>query len=351
MIECVIISPGRKSLFYLTEAESSDMHTEEVAANIYRIQVTLPNNPLKYLNSYLIKDPDGSLLIDTGFRMDECREDLLAGLAELGEEPGDVDIFLTHLHADHTGLAGEIVGEGKKMMIGRTDREWLTGEDISLKKWSRNVAKYLAAGFSEEEIGAMPTFSPAHVAGPLLTSEYVGVEEGYTISIAGYHLRCIETPGHTPGHMCLWDEEKRLMFTGDHVLFDITPNITVWGNMDDSLGYYLQSLNAVKRYPVLTALPGHRMPGDFAERIGELLRHHERRLAGIEDIIGKLPGLSGVEIAKRMKWKIRANSWEDFPEAQKIFAIGECLSHLEYLLREKRIKAEAEGKINRYYLS
>ena len=327
------------------------MRTEEVAANIYRIQVTLPNNPLKYLNSYLIKDPEGSLLIDTGFRMDECRADLLAGLAELNLDPGDVDIFLTHLHADHVGLAAEIIGKGKTMMIGETDRDWLVGTITSQAKWNRNAEKYLAAGMSREAIDDMPTFSPVREAAPIILGDYVGVGEGHVLAIGGYHLRCVETPGHTPGHMCLWDEEKQLMFTGDHVLFDITPNITVWGNMDDSLRFYLDSLKAAKPFPVKTALPGHRMTGDFAGRIEELLSHHDRRLAGVMDIIGGTPGLNGVDIAKRMKWKIRANSWEDFPEAQKIFAIGECLSHLEYLLRVNKITARKDGDVYRYYLA
>jgi hypothetical protein len=50
-----------------------------------------------------------------------------------------------------------------------------------------------------------------------------------------------------------------------------------------------------------------------------------------------------------MKWKIRAASWEDFPETQKIFAIGECLSHLEYLQHRDGIRVENDGEVNYFY--
>jgi glyoxylase-like metal-dependent hydrolase (beta-lactamase superfamily II) len=186
--------------------------------------------------------------------------------------------------------------------------------------------------------------------GPEFTNAYTGLEEGAVVSAGGYLLRCVLTPGHTPGHMCLWEEKNQMMFTGDHVLFDITPTITVWGNLDDALGYYLESLEAIRRYPVKKALPGHRMSGDFHKRIDELLEHHEVRLGSILDIIRHEPGLTGNEIAGRMKWRIRAASWEEFPVAQKIFAVGECMSHLEYLWIRDKVKIEKDGEINHYHL-
>ncbi|MCL2121608.1 MAG: MBL fold metallo-hydrolase [Clostridiales bacterium] len=325
------------------------MRTQQVAKNIYRIPVTLPNNPLKLLNSYLIKDRERSLLIDTGFRMEECKADLLAGLEELDEDPSELDIFVTHLHADHTGLAMEIIGEGRSVLMSAVDREWMTGEDSALARWYRNVTTYIMAGMRLEDIGTLPTLSPEVRAAPLITGEYVPVENGHVFHIGGHTLRCVMTPGHSPGHMCLWDEENGLMLTGDHVLFDITPNITVWGTMEDSLGNYLASLEMIRQYPVKTALPGHREAGDFASRIDELCAHHEIRLAEITGILQALPGATGHEVAQRMKWRIRAASWEEFPFSQKIFAIGECMAHLDYLHRRDRVRIEKEGELNHYF--
>ena len=121
------------------------------------------------------------------------------------------------------------------------------------------------------------------------------------------------------------------MFTGDHVLFDITPNITAWIQMKDALGTYLDSLRKIDAYDVRLALPGHRKTGDFHQRIAQLLEHHHRRLDEALSVVKAHPGRPAYDIAGHMTWKIRANSWQDFPVAQKWFAVGECMSHLDYL--------------------
>ena len=68
------------------------------------------------------------------------------------------------------------------------------------------------------------------------------VEDGDVLHRGGFSFECICTPGHTPGHMCLYDREKRVFLSGDHVLFDISPNITCWSTMHDALGSYIESL-------------------------------------------------------------------------------------------------------------
>lgn len=72
------------------------MPVENIAKNIYRIPVPLGNTPLKELNAYLIKGDGRYLLIDTGFRREDCRIPLLEGLAEIGVDLEKMDIFLTH---------------------------------------------------------------------------------------------------------------------------------------------------------------------------------------------------------------------------------------------------------------
>lgn len=332
---------------------------EEVADNIFRIPVALPGNPLKELNSYLIRDPERSLLIDTGFRLPSCRDALLAGLSELGEHPGGVDIFLTHLHADHSGLSADILGAERRMFISETDGELLEkipGADEKwagewADKWAGNKARDALAGMPDEIMDDVESLNPAIMFAPPGGSRYTGVKDGDLLRAGGYALRCVSSPGHTPGHMCLWDERTGIMFTGDHVLFDITPNITAWLSVEDSLGNYLDSLRAIREYPVMMALPGHRGTGDFHARIGELLRHHDARLAEVASIIRAAPGIIAYEIAGRMRWKIRAANWEEFPATQKIFAVGECLSHLDYLLLRGVLRRELDGGVYRYYIS
>ena len=95
-----------------------------IAGNIYSIYVDIPNNPLRNLNAYLVKGSDRNLLIDTGFNFKICRVWLERGLGELGVSMDSTDIFLTHFHADHSGLAAELAGRDTKIFISETDESF-----------------------------------------------------------------------------------------------------------------------------------------------------------------------------------------------------------------------------------
>ena len=101
---------------------------------------------------------------------------------------------------------------------------------------------------------------------------FVPIEAGWKYTVGDYTLEMISVPGHTPGNAMFWAKKQGIMFTGDHILFDISPNITSWLESEDSLGDYLDSLRLARKYPVRLALPGHRKTGDYAARIEALLR-------------------------------------------------------------------------------
>jgi len=77
---------------------------EEISANLYKIEIPLPGSPLKALNSYVIRNTERNLIVDTGWNQKECLRTMQAGLKELGIDAGKTDFFITHLHADHFGL-------------------------------------------------------------------------------------------------------------------------------------------------------------------------------------------------------------------------------------------------------
>lgn len=323
---------------------------QEVFENVYSIEVELPNNPLRWLNSYYIDNGGTSrdLLIDTGFNMPECRRALLAGMQELNIDPQNTDLFITHLHSDHCGNADMLEQMGCRIIMGRDDYAHLgTGSGHG---WEDRRVRALEDGMSNEDFENIFLHNPAVQYLPKPFHARL-VDDGNVLPYGRFSFECIETPGHTPGHMCLFDREKSLMFTGDHILFDISPNITFWPSVKDSLTDYIISLDKVRSLNVATALPGHRNCGRITanERIDQLFVHHEKRLAELEQMIREEPGLNGYELAGKMRWKIRATNWADFPPAQKWFAYGEALAHLDYLVNHGRVRREVKDGLSAYY--
>lgn len=324
---------------------------EKIAENIYLINVPLPGNPLKNLNSYFIKGTRRNLLVDTGFNSDACYAALKQGLDELCADMENTDLFLTHFHADHIGLAGRIASSGSRIYMGEKDKDYY---DNSIKPgyWQEMLEDFVKLGFSEEEISANSSVNPMTRYLPSAATVFTGVPDGFEIDLGSCRVQCIETPGHTPGHMCLYDEDRRILFSGDHILFDISPNITSWTGVDNPLAMYMESLDRVRLIDIETTLPGHRSTGGSCrQRIDELIIHHLSRLVEVYSIVKKSPGMTTYEAASKMKWSIRAASWEAFPVQQKWFATGEAAAHLEYLLCSGLIARKLEDRKYRYYVS
>jgi glyoxylase-like metal-dependent hydrolase (beta-lactamase superfamily II) len=322
---------------------------EEVAENIYRIGIPLPNNPLKELNSYFIRGDHADLLIDTGFRQPVCRIALNESLEKLGSKPDRRDVWVTHFHSDHSGLAREFVGAGRRIFMSGEDMQFLA-DTLTEKGKKKAQQRYLAEAFPEDLLDLVCATNPAITMAPEKVDErFYGLSNGEALDVGNYSLQMILVPGHTPGNSMIWLKKQRIMFTGDHILFDITPNINAYNDMEDSLGDFLESLQKSREYPVLQAFPAHRMSGDYHDRINVLLAHHERRIAEVQGVVRSKPGLPAYEIAAYMTWKIRTDSWETFPGIQKWFAVGECMSHLDYLRKRGLIYRETKDGIWQYF--
>ena len=315
--------------------------------NIYTIPVPLPNNPLRQLNSYVIKGEGRNLVIDTGFKLEECRKALCDGLEELGVDMNCTDIFLTHLHSDHSGLAAELATQSSKIYISRADGELLT---LSLTQGLGRVEEYRSYGFSEKELENFWE-NPSMKYRQESPFSFTYVADGDVLTYGGRRLEVIFTPGHTPGHVCLYDRANKVMFLGDHVLFNITPNITTWPFFEDPLGHYVHSLMDISIYDVRLPLPAHRgVNGTMAERIGTIIEHHGARIREMLDILTERPGLTPYDLSGMMTWRVhgKTNSWVDFPLNQKWFAVGETAAHLDYLLKRGRVRREFDGRCWHY---
>lgn len=309
---------------------------EQVDSDIYRIEIPLPGSPLKATNSYFIRGFERNLLIDTGFNCAECREAMDEAQSRLNFKMDNTDLFLTHIHADHVGLAGYLARPGTSVYAGEFYADYLRAP----QERADDGFHVLVVQSGLAQMGMSPEDTSVH-PGYEFASSPVGnirvIREGDVLDVGDIHLRCIETAGHTPDHLCLYEEQRKLLFSGDHVLGTITPNNTIWEDpwevKKDYLGMYLKNLDKLSHLPIELTLPGHRaLIEDCHKRIEELKAHHERRLNLVLNIMNDGAFYTGAQIAAQMGWDIRAKSWEDFPPTQKLFATGEALSHLTHLI-------------------
>ena len=231
-------------------------------------------------------------------------------------------VLLTHAHFDHVGAANALLeATGARLYMCEKELELVKG-------------------------GASGRFT--------VPEDVKYYRDGDTVEVGGLRFEVMETPGHTPGHICLYDREECVMCLGDHVLFDITPNITTWPDFEDPLGKYVHSLMDISIFNVRLPLPAHRSVGSvtMSERIGAIIEHHGARIREMLGILEREPGLTAYELSGRMTWRVRGKSpsWADFPLQQKWFAVGETAAHLEYLTVRGRAWRELSGGFWRYYI-
>lgn len=316
--------------------------------NIYRIEIPLPRSPLKTLNSYFIKNPNGrNLLIDTGFNRKECKEATFNALEELQVDMDKTDLFITHLHSDHCGLASVLPRPGAKIYCSKIDGD-IINANTTEEYWERLDETFIGYGFPRAEIGRNTDIHPGRKYNNERPIEFSIIKDGDIIKVGKYNLKCIMTPGHTPGHMCLYDEKEKILFSGDHILGDITPNICFGLDMEDPLKSYFDSLKLIRNLDIKHLFTAHReMVGDPYQRIDKLLDHHQIRLAEVMTIMdGKT--LNAYQVAGDMTWDIKCETWEDFPAQQKWFAVGEAISHLQYLVGIGKLKKELINDVYHY---
>jgi glyoxylase-like metal-dependent hydrolase (beta-lactamase superfamily II) len=151
----------------------------------------------------------------------------------------------------------------------------------------------------------------------------------------------IATPGHAAGHICFYDKLSKLMFCGDHVLPQISPNVSFIPGVDGNpLLSFLQSLEQINQFEVIKAYPGHREPFEsFNMRVVELIVHHQERLEKMIALLEK----------PKTVYRLCLDFFgEQLPIHQMRFAMAETLAHVIYLQQAGRI-VEKEHEAVCYY--
>lgn len=321
---------------------------ERVRPGLWSIPVPIPASSLRYVFVYVFESDAGPYLVDAGWNTDEAFDALSDGLAQVGTEISQVQgILVTHIHPDHYGLAGRVrEASGAWVALHPADAALIHGryEDPSpLLDQVGAMLRRMGApageleGLREAAMPLLPFVTPVHPD--------VLVEDGDRPEVEGWDLTVIWTPGHSPGHVCLWEPRHRLMLSGDHVLPRITPNIPFHPQAgDDPLGDYLRSLERLRGRDSDEVLPAHehRFVGLDA-RLDELRAHHERRfdevVAAVRDGV-----VTAWDIASRMAW---SRPWERIGGFMRRAAVAEAMAHLR-ALELRGILREVRGEPSRW---
>jgi glyoxylase-like metal-dependent hydrolase (beta-lactamase superfamily II) len=324
--------------------------TEQVRSDLWSIPLPIPDSPLRYTSAYALASVDGVTLIDTGWDSDVAWQALCDGLASFGASVMDVrGALITHLHFDHIGLARRLREvTGAWIGLHSADRDELVCPEFRDPPLARStdVEWLVSAGSSREEALHLCSDVSRFVRRQSIAVPDRIIEDGQDLGVPGWSLRAIHTPGHTPGHLCFYDERTCTLFAGDHILPRITPNVGgVRPSSGDSLGAFLESLEVLIGLNVQEVLPAHewRFRG-LKERVSQLRDHHSKRLSEIFSSISRAPGSTLWEIASNTSW---SRPWDQCIGRMRIAAVTETMAHVSRLVNGGSIVPK-DGAVPRY---
>jgi glyoxylase-like metal-dependent hydrolase (beta-lactamase superfamily II) len=298
---------------------------------VYTIPVPTPF-PVGPVNVHLIaREP--ITLVDTGPLTDDAWDVLRHGLGRHGFRVEDVErVLLTHGHQDHFGLAARIERAGKaKLLGGRLDRGHFQG----VRNGRFLLDALTKAGFGGAARFTMVAMTAAvdRFAEPL--SSWDEVVGGEFLPGDGWSVAVRAVPGHTPGSLTFEVPEAGVLFTGDTVLRDITPNAIVDEDPERpgvafrSVSRYFETLEGIAAGDsCLLTGHGRRIP-DFAAHRSRLESKYAFRMAQIERVLAGKPK-AVVELCERI-----------FPTVRPMdlyLAYSEILGFLMYLEDLKRVE-------------
>ncbi len=335
---------GRKAA--IGESMTSMRQVHDHGGGVRSVEVPIPDNPLGTTLVYVVDTDRGPVLVDTGWDDPGSWDALVQGLLACGTSVREVQgVIITHHHPDHHGLSGR---------VREASGAWLAmhAADTAIVRRARSTrpgrwlaymtAKLAAAGAPEEHLAPLRAARPRSVPGLAPALPDREIVPGELLDLAGRRLRAIWTPGHTPGHVCLHLEEQHpaqlpghgRLFSGDHLLPEITPHIGLYEDPDDTtiadpLGDYLDSLERIGRLAPAEVLPAHQHTfTDATGRVGELLTHHEDRLRGLLTLLSE--PLTAWQVAERMEWN---RPWSHIPYQSRNIAVSEAEAHLRRLVK------------------
>lgn len=300
---------------------------EQVRQDVWALALAMPTGHIPYSLCYLLLDSAGGVhLVDPGWDSDENWAALVGALGQVDRTPADLrSTVVTHLHPDHLGMAERVRREtGARVILHRTEQAVLE------HGWNREplepkLAEWGVPADRHAEMSAVLALSTGY---PEFHANDV-VDDGTRLDIPGFDLIAMHTPGHTSGHLCLREDARQLMLTGDHLLPSIYAGLGLGAPTANPLADYLESLERVSAYPDHEVLPGHgyRFIG-LAERASASAAHHLRRTREVQAVLAQGGDPTVWQIASRLTWTA---GWQNLSGFFLFSALLQTAMHRDYL--------------------
>lgn len=298
------------------------------------VKINLPFR-LNHVNCFLAQGEEGWTIIDAGLHRPETKAQWQEALD--GKEVKN--IYVTHYHPDHFGYAGQLQKEtGARVSMYKTEA------DTAVRMWEKPsldalMGHYEVCHVPEKEGLKMQANTAEFV--PLIQpyptfDHYFEIGEKVTFGQLQYEV--LLAPGHSDGMVTFYNKEESILFSADHILPRITPNISYWFHGDPNpLKTYLQSLEQYEKLDIGYVIPSHGLPFEHAnKRIKEIRLHHEERLEKLLAIVKEHHSV--YEACKQLfNFELTVHEMR--------FALGETVAHLQYLTSEGQCRKEIiDGK-------
>jgi glyoxylase-like metal-dependent hydrolase (beta-lactamase superfamily II) len=277
---------GRPTLAYPLGEPPPAGEAREVAPGVRWVRMPLPF-ALQWINLWLIEDGDGWAIVDTGVALEQSREYWRAIFDATLKGRPVTRVICTHMHPDHMGLAGWICRKFDAT-LHMSRLEYVTGRmlvaDTGREAPEEGVRFYRAAGWDEDAIDSYKIrFGGFGKSVSRVPDAYKRLSDGDVLEIGGRTWRVITGNGHSPEHVCLWQEELKLFISGDQVLPRISSNVSVFPTEPegDPLADWLSSCSKLRQAVPddVLVLPAHNEPFlGLHARLDNLIDGHERAL-------------------------------------------------------------------------
>ncbi len=317
----------------------------------FKLPIAVDDSTLEHINVYLIRGNDGYLLVDSGWNTDISFSILHNHLVKNKVSFEDISqILVTHTHPDHYGMAGRIKElSGATLAMHHLEEKFIDPRYVHLEGLLQETGRLLEANglphgemvkLRDATIGMTPYVKPA--------LPDIRLRDSDTITTGEFTFRVVWTPGHSSGHICLYEPDKKILLSGDHILPRITPNVSVHPqSIENPLGRYIEALKEIRRLDIELTLPGHDEPfNDPTQRIDAIIEHHIQR--NLEILISmQQKSRNTYQIAQELTWGTNAK-YRDLPDFHKRMAVFETLAHLEMMTAEGNLD-RLPGKGVNYY--